>query len=114
MNKAFEKMLAKKKADMPEGKMKARASVLDDLMSNMDERDSKKLGMGKVSVSADSPEGLEEGLEKAKEIVSSDVSPEDALGISPEGMEEEGEEDIQEKLLAKIEELEAKLAALGA
>ncbi len=124
MNSAFQKMLAKKKADMPEGRMNARASVLDDLMGNMDDRDSKKLGMKKVSVTADSKEGLKEGLDKAKDVVDqhpgmsdedeSMESPEEEASETPE-MEasENKDEPSTEELMAQIEELKAKLAKLG-
>ncbi len=120
MNKAFEKMLAKK-PDMSEGRMKARSSVLDELMDNMDDRDSKKLGMGKVSVSADSKEGLKEGLDKAKDLVGKtpemeslnpEESTEEEASESPE-MEAEEHEPTPEELMAEIEELKAKLAKLG-
>lgn len=135
MNKAFQKMLAKKQADMPEGRMKARSSVLDDLIGNMDDRESNKLGMGKVSVMSDSPEGLKEGLNKAKDVVDQVPDMEDSdmpehkdmmMSDDEESPEHESEESpeledhedhdkmIQQKLMEKIAELEARLAKLGA
>lgn len=126
MNKAFEKMLAAKKAksgEMPKKTMEARGSVLDDLMSNMDDRDSKKLGMNKVSVMAPDEEGLKKGLEKAKEVVGE--MPEDEM-MEDEDLDEEvehemaesseqqmKEDETMEALQAQIEELKAKLAKLG-
>ena len=125
MNKAFEKMLAKKKAsdgEMPKQKMEARNSVLDDLMSNMDDRQSKKLGVKKVSVMADSKKGLEEGLDKAKEVIGDAESPEMEEDMEHEASEspehEMPEHDMsgdmsKEALMAQIEELKEKIARLG-
>jgi len=58
--------------------------------------------MQKVMVAAKDKEGLEEGLEKAKDIVEGSES---EMEDSEEEMEEESPEEIQ----AKIEELQAKL-----
>lgn len=134
MNKAFEKLLAKKKAmgdEMPKQRMDARSSVLDDLMSNMDGRQSDKLGMKKVSVMSNSKEGLQSGLDKAKDALS-DESPEDAehdmdgMDSSDEDEQSEDEQDPdnlamhgqheemdKEQMQAEIEMLKAKLAKLG-
>lgn len=112
MNEGFKKLLAKKKSgseEMSEGRKKARSSVLDDLMGNMDSREGKKLGMKKVSVMAPSEEGLKEGLEKAEEVLEG----EDLMSDMED--EEELEEPLSEKspeeLIAEIERLKAELAA---
>lgn len=122
MNEAFKKMLAKKKGSgdgMSSGRQKARGSVLDDLMGNMDSRDGQKLGMKKVSVMAPSEEGLEEGLNKAKEVVDglpeSEEMPEDESIESPEDQTMESSEDHSDKspeqLMEEIRQLKAALAA---
>lgn len=64
----------------------------------------KGLGAKKVSVMANSEEGLKEGLDKAEEIV------EDGLP-SPEEM---GEEESEEEQLNSPEEIDAKIAELEA
>lgn len=72
----------------------------------------KGLGAKKVSVMADSEEGLKEGLDKAEEIV------EEGLPSSEEMGEEEGEMEEEcktpEEVDAKIAELEALKAKLQA
>jgi len=81
-------------------------------------------GMKKVSVASDSKEGLEEGLEKAKEIISSkeqDEMVEDAEDGNQVGDDlmaggwdrEEAEEDSEDEEMSS-EELERKLQKLMA
>jgi hypothetical protein len=123
MSSAFEKLLAKKKAKgemLPEQEQSARGSVLEDLIGNMGERQAKKLdGLKKVSVMADSEEGLKAGLDKAKDVVGKmpeamdgdEESPEEEASESPD--EEHEEELSKEELQAQIDELKAKLAHLG-
>jgi hypothetical protein len=121
MNDGFKKLLLKKKeksGEMSEGRQKARGSVLDDLMGNMDSRDGQKLGMKKVSVMAPSEDGLKEGLEKAKEVVDGKLpegSEAEELGESHD--EEEQEQPMEhkspEELMEEIERLKAELAMKG-
>lgn len=97
MNKAFEKLMAKKKASgdkMPEHRQEARSSVLDDLMHNMDDRHSKKLGgLKKVSVMAPSQEGLQKGLDLAKHVVGdSEASIQHEDHMSQGGMAKQSDE----------------------
>jgi hypothetical protein len=107
-------------------KQNAKLSVLKHirgLASNMmkDELPSKM--MKKVTVASDSPEGLVEGLKKAKEIVAKDPmeemmaehegeeSSEEETTEDDANSEQEDAEESPEMLRAKIKELEAKLAA---
>ena len=66
-------------------------------------------GLKKVTVASDSPEGLEEGLDKAKEIVESkeDESMEDESLEEPE-MEESMDLSKIDEMIAKLEELKKK------
>jgi hypothetical protein len=66
--------------------------------------------MQKVMVAAKDKEGLEEGLEKAQEIVGGEDESEE--GEMSE-MEDESEEESPEMIQAKIEELKAKLAKVS-
>lgn len=68
MNNKFHKMLQKKR-DMSPVEKHAKMSVLKDLKSAASEAAGDRLGhLKKVSVMSNSPEGLEEGLDKAKEM----------------------------------------------
>jgi hypothetical protein len=70
MNKMMEKMMAMKKAkEMSPSEKNAKMSVLHDLKKQAQDAMGGKLdGMKKVSVMSDSPEGLQHGLDKAKEL----------------------------------------------
>lgn len=80
----LEKMLSGKEesdSQMSEEKMKIKKEMLEALMEHVKEAMKGRLlgdmgEMKKVSVMAPSQEGLEEGLEKAKEIVESSEMPE--------------------------------------
>lgn len=73
--------------------MDSRKKALSHFRKQLRDSRSGELPVKKVSVMADSPEGLKEGLEKAEEIVE---SPEEALsGMMPE-MEEADEMDEDE------------------
>lgn len=65
--------MAKMGKKMSPAEAKAKLSTLKELMKDMDDmmmEDMKNAkGMSKVSVMADSPEGLKKGLEKAEEVV---------------------------------------------
>lgn len=131
MNKMFEKIIAKKKAEgkpMSSAHKEAKGSVLSDLMEHLGSMGLDKVkGMKKISIASDSKEGLKKGLSKAEEMVeggaeaaddsemsdhgqgleaSEDESPEHEMMESPE--EEKSEEDKD----AEIAELKAQLAKL--
>lgn len=107
IDKKLEALAAKKKRDgrrdMGDGEKKAKLSALDDLRSHIKDAMDDKLGsLKKVSVASDSQEGLEHGLDKAKDLVAhpdephqasegEDLSdPDDAM----EGAEEAFHEDL--------------------
>lgn len=81
---------------------KAKMGVLKDLHKHMGsmigDDMSMPMDMKKVTVAADDEEGLEQGLEKAKDLV--EEMP----------MAEESEEMSEEEILAKMDELKALLA----
>lgn len=113
MNEMFKKLLAKKKSsgeEMSPGRMKARSSVLDDLVGNMEGREGKKLGMKKVSVMAPDQEGLEEGLDTAKEVLGEENQLEAGMEAAESEMEDEESEMSPEEMMAEIERLKAQLA----
>ena len=118
MNKMFEKIIAKKKAEgkpMSPSHKKAKGSVLSDLMEHLGSMGLEKVkGMKKVSVASDSKEGLKEGLEKAESIVEGEEeSPEMELGeMESEDDMEESEEKSEEELKAEIEALKAQIEAM--
>ena len=59
--------MKKKKSDMSDVEKDAKKSVLGELRQTADDMMKDKLsGLKKVTVASDSPEGLEEGLEKVK------------------------------------------------
>ena len=85
------KALGKRPSKMSDAKMAAKRSVLNDLRGQAMEKMGSKLGgLKKVTVASDSPKGLEEGLEKAKEMLDSNVD----ASEHAEGMEEEAEEEM--------------------
>lgn len=122
MNDMMKKLLEKKKSKgmLSDEESSAKMSVLKNLRGQSNDSLSEKLkGAKKVSVMSDSQEGLEEGLDKAKEILHSKPT---ELGSPEEEMEKmtgyEGddpysdcsEEELDEhlaKLMAKKEELKA-------
>lgn len=125
-NSMFSKLMEKKKKEggmLSDAHKEARQSILHDLMDNMGSADAEPLkNLKKVSVSADSKEGLSEGLSKAKEMLGQDSedemeeSPEHEAMESPEEekMEnsEEGGMPSREEMLAQIEELKSKLSKM--
>lgn len=71
MHDKMRKMLAKKK-DLSESEKKAKMDVASSLRDDMSDEMKKKMSpLKKVSVLADSQQGLEKGLAKAKQIASS-------------------------------------------
>lgn len=132
MHDKLAKIMAKKKdaKKLSSGELEAKLNAANE----MHKWASEEMGNGlekklkKVTVASDSEEGLEEGLEKAKEIVEekpdmmdAEKSEEDAvheagesvedemMEHSEDGMEEMSEEEIDEKL-QKLMALKAKLA----
>lgn len=103
-------------------KMKAKMNALKslkDVMSQLIGSDIKG-GMSKVTVAAGDKEGLKEGLEKAKELVSKDDVCEECGGKHEEGAEHESEEleasegeseESLEDLQKQLEDLKAKIQA---
>lgn len=138
-NPMFKKLMEKKKM---EGKMaspmqvKAKSSVLSDLMSELGAMGADKLkGLKKVTVASNSPGGLEDGLAKAKEMLAKqhgmgmhpdeDESMEDPTEEASETPDEEMSEDSSEdsheydheskdELEAQLAEIQAKLAKMKA
>lgn len=130
-------LMAKKKgSSMSDNEKEAKMGVMRSLSSDMAQMMKDKLsGLKKVSVASDSPEGLKEGLDKAKQMVEGhdvmtgkpmsgdEESPEHEMEESSEeeksehdgmeeGMEEETGEMSEDELNAKIEELMKKKASL--
>lgn len=108
MKEEMLRALLQKKAR--EGKMisgperDAKMSVLHDFKDQMGGMMGDKLkGMSKVSVASDSPEGLGEGLDTAKDLVSTDDGSEGAEG-SPE---EEQSEQPEDKMLEEAQSMSA-------
>jgi hypothetical protein len=83
--KMMESLMKKKGKGMDKDKMEAKKAVIQELRQMAEEMMGGDLmeGMKKVTVASDSKEGLEEGLEKAKEI----------LGEMPENEEENYDEE---------------------
>lgn len=114
MMEGFKELLLKKqkeqlKKPVDGDKLKAKAKVmkeLSDLLSEDMGNDIK--GLKKVTIASNSKEGLEEGIDKAKELL--DAKKED----SSEEMEEECSEDEQseESMDEEIKKLEEKLLSL--
>jgi hypothetical protein len=68
MNSKFAEMMAKKK-DMKPSEKKAKMGVLHDLKSSLADSMADKMdGMKKVSVMSNTPEGMNAGLDKAKQL----------------------------------------------
>lgn len=114
-NKMMDKLMSKKKDSKMNPEYKgAKMSALQELKKAMAEMMSDDVkGLKKVTVASDSKQGLEEGLEKAKEAFSKMPSEdeESAEHEAMESSEEEGaehEEDMSaEEIDARIKELEA-------
>ena len=134
----FKKLIEKKKKETSEStpmELHAKGSVLADLMKMLDGDDADKLkGMNKVTVAADSKEGLKHGLQQASDIVQKGpLHAEQDEGVEDNGddhdYEDEDEEEHEEHpelaeqhdsfnedesdddLHAKMQELQAKMAA---
>jgi hypothetical protein len=121
--KAFKELLQKKLKEgkfLSEDDIEAKKSVLSELKSDMEKQLAENLkGIKKVVVTSNSPEGLKEGLEKAKEIVKSAPEMEKVADMDDEEELEEHEdkeelkEHKDEEELSE-EEIDKKLADLMA
>ena len=109
MHKDLEKLFRKKleeKGPISEKEQKARDSVYDDLSEMADDEMVKPLKA--VKVMSNSKEGLEEGLDKAKQVLdSSEESEEEQESESEEGGEMEEMSEVE--LMKKLEEIKAAL-----
>lgn len=116
----LDKLIEKKKKEgkkLDGSHQKARSSVLDELMGDMEGLGAQKVkNLKKVTVASDSSEGLEKGLSKAKELVEKQEDESSHESEEEELAEHEGEEDEEspEAIEAKIAELKAKLEQLKA
>jgi hypothetical protein len=122
--------LLKKKAEeqahspVDSSKMEAKAAAIKNLMEEMKSLMGSDLkdGLKKVTVASDSAEGLKEGLDKAKEIASGNISDEFPMEESEEEAGESPELEASEDESAehgsdedkKIAELEKQLLELKA
>lgn len=108
------KMLQKKKgkSEMPEKQAKAKMDVLNELMDMMSKNIEGKVGAGlkKVTVAAPDDKGLEEGLEMAEELVSSEPESEESDEMESEEsdeMESEEKPNMEEEMKAMAEPKES-------
>lgn len=115
LKELFEKKMKEKEQNpADEKKLKAKSSVMKEIMKMLDGHmiDDFK-NMKKVTVASDSEEGLEEGLDLAKEKVSElSEKPEEELSEESPEMESEEEQSEEERKIAElqkqIEDLKAK------
>jgi hypothetical protein len=93
-------MHIKKGKKMGDLESQAKKSVLEDLRDTAKKAMSGKLsGLKKVEVQAKNEEGLKEGLEKAKELVDTDVSPaEQEMEADDKSYEDCSAEELEEKI----------------
>jgi hypothetical protein len=93
----FDKLLEKKGKKLSGLEQRAKSDVLSGLQSEGSEPMGEKLaGLKKVSVAAPSQEGLEQGLDKAKELLGEMPNGEEDLEMKP--MEECTPEEIDQKI----------------
>lgn len=91
----LKKLMAKKKGDMPAHERQAKMDVLKDLRDQAASAMAGGLhGLKKVSVMSDSPEGLSEGLDKAKHIAEGAEEDREHALHEPE-MDDAAEEDAE-------------------
>jgi len=104
--------LMAKKPKISDNEKQAKMSVLDELEGHAKEAMASKLpGLKKVTVAADSEEGLMKGLDKAEELLEGEESEEEDM--EEMAMPEMSEEELDQKLaeLMKMKEmLQAKKA----
>lgn len=100
MDKLLAALEKKKAKPMDELAKKAKLSVIQDMKKAAEQKMGDKLGkLKKVSVMSDSDEGLEKGLEKAKQILGheSEEKEEEALHEAAESPEHEAAESKEEE-----------------
>ncbi|HLD91098.1 MAG TPA: hypothetical protein VI911_08815 [Patescibacteria group bacterium] len=106
MIEKFKDLLRKKAKEgkfVDDKSKKIKESMLDDIDSIMNEAGGEELkGMKKVTVAAPDKDGLEEGLEKAKEIVGSEEEMEEC---KEDEAECDGMEEGKDNKLAKLKKL---------
>jgi hypothetical protein len=124
--KEFTDMLKKKAAEQAKEPvdpkhMEAKASAIKHLMGSLKEMMGGELkeGLKKVTVASDSKEGLEEGLEMAKEVAHNAPTPSGVEELGQENDDLEMEDDSESELQQsdedrKVAELEKQLAELKA
>jgi len=109
--KGFKELLMKKAKSgefLDEKKIEAKREVLEALQEMIKGEVGGKLGeMKKVTVASPTKEGLQEGLEKAEEVIEKMPKMEEMEEME-EGEKEESRDEIEEK----IKELEEKLAKM--
>lgn len=101
----FDKMLEKKGKKLSPVEQRAKSDVLSSFGGESDPIGDKLAGLKKVSVAAPNKEGLDAGLDKAKEL----------LGQTMDGQEfGEGEENLEEKPMEECspEEIDEKIQKL--
>lgn len=110
--KDFQELMAKKGKSKIDPKYKsAKLGMLDELKTAMEDGMAEDVrGLKKVSVAAPSKEGLEEGLEKAKELLSgseekSPLESKDDAGSMMKEAAEEAEEMVSEEAPAEESEV---------
>lgn len=102
-DKMVQKLQKKQESDMSPDEQKIRLDILRKMIDQMDNEMGNQFNkVKKVTVAADSPEGLEEGLEKAQSLVAGEAS-EDSGEESEEVESEEGEDSMD--MDAKLKEL---------
>jgi len=118
MKNLLKKMMEKKgRSDMSSEEKEAKMNILKDLRGQaMDQMSGNLKGLKKVSVASDTPEGLQKGLEVAKEVAGEAEEVESEEEVSGEGTEESPADEIYHAAMAmtpeEIEEEITKLMAL--
>lgn len=122
MMEEFKNLLLKRKKEQEKNpvdprKLEAKKNVMKELSDLLSEDIGKDLdsSMKKVTIASDSKEGLQEGLDKAKDILEKKPLEEDESEEKEESMEHESsEESSEDDVELKIAELEKKLEELKA
>jgi hypothetical protein len=114
MNDKMLRMLGKKKEKMGDAEKEAKMSVIKEMrnMASGIMGDNLK-NLKKVTIASDSKEGLEEGLDKAKEVIEKQPMQEESDESSEEEQMEDcnmSEDEIDEKI-KELMDMKAKLKA---
>lgn len=111
MNDKLMKRLEKSGKKLSPVEKEAKMNVLKELSSQAGDMLGQKLaGLKKVTVASDSEDGLEQGLEKAKEIIEGEPVEEESEGL--ELADSDDEDDMDDIEDCSPEELEAKIQKL--